>query len=143
MNNRQHNAERKEGLGGALRLPRPSRKDNPVTNVNADTVIVEQCDREAAAEYLGTGGWGNDKEYVLKNMLDCHPLVQIVARHRIASTAPLLAEIEAKDARIAALELGVSIALAAPMIDHSSKRRGVYDVLSALLSPPHAQEAGK
>lgn len=49
-----------------------------------ETLKVEQCDRDAAAEYASEGGWGDGRAYWLANALDSHPLIQAFARHRIA-----------------------------------------------------------
>ena len=56
---------------------------------------VEQQDRDATAEYLGSGGWGNGAEYVLANLQDSHPLVQAFAAHREAAEQSAKAEIVA------------------------------------------------
>ena len=60
-------------------------------------------------------------------------------RHQ--STTSLEEERDALAKRVAALEAAIGEALAAPMIDHSERKRGTYDILRAALNtdPSHAE----
>jgi hypothetical protein len=86
-----------------------------------EQVQVSQADRDAAAAYWH--GWSNN---VPEHDGEFHPLVLLLARHRHTATA------EALEAMREALD--------APMIDHSGRKRGVYDILRAAIAKIEGQQ---
>ena len=105
-------------------------------------VEVTQADRDAAAAYWR--GWVDDyvSEVMVSEALtgdhddDQDSLVQAFARHREAAITTAQAEAEALRAEIERLREAMHKALDAPMIDHSDRKQGVYDIIRAALSEP-------
>lgn len=109
--------------------------DQFVPQVSGASVMQE--DREAAAAYYYSAG-GNSQiaRLIREGHRDNWFRVQAFARHREQATHPASAD-------VAELVEAIKQALDAPMIDHSDRKRGVYDVLRAALAKHRTAAAGE